>query len=308
MALQTSSWSKALRARARQTFELVRLLRRNPLALAGSLIVLGVLAVAIFAPLFASPNPADPYQRPRTWQSPEPPGTPGHPLGTGVNGADIYYGIIWGTRVSLQIGIIVVGTALLSGLLLGGIAGYFGGAVDEVIMRITDLFISIPGLILAMAVASALGRNLQNIMIALIIVWWPWYVRVFRSQVLVTKQNQYIEAARCSGASRWRIIFRHIVPNSLAPVVVQASLALGVSILVAAGLSFIGFGAEPGFAEWGLMIAEGREFIAQGFWWMVFFPGLAISIFVLGFNLLGDGLHDLFDPKLRSLLYGTDGA
>lgn len=308
MAIQESSLSKTLRARARRTLETVRLLKRNPLALAGSLIVLGVLGVALFAPFIAPPNPIDPYQRPRTWQPPEPPGTPGHLLGTGVNGADIFYGIVWGTRVSLQIGVIVVGTALVIGLLLGGIAGYFGGKVDEIIMRTTDLFISIPGLILAMAVASALGRNLQNIMVALIIVWWPWYVRVFRSQVLVTKENQYIEAARCSGASRWRIIFRHIVPNSLAPVVVQGSLDLGVTLLVAAGLSFIGFGAEPGFAEWGLMIAEGREFIAQGFWWMVFFPGLAISVFVLGFNLLGDGLRDLFDPKLRSMLYGSDLA
>jgi peptide/nickel transport system permease protein len=291
----------------RNIIEGLRLLRRNPLALAGAAIVTGIVLTAILAPFLAPPNPADPYQRPRTWQPPDPPGTLGHILGTGVNGADIYYGIIWGTRVSLQIGILVVGTALLIGMLLGGIAGYLGGRVDEVIMRVTDLFISIPGLILAMAVASALGRNLQNIMIALIVVWWPWYVRVFRSQVLVTKQSQYIEAARCSGASRARIIFRHIVPNSLAPVVVQASLDLGVTILVAAGLSFIGFGAEPGFTEWGLMVAEGREFIAQGFWWMVFFPGVAISIFVLGFNLLGDGLRDLFDPKLRSLLYGTDG-
>jgi peptide/nickel transport system permease protein len=288
--------------------DMLGLLRKNPLAVIGLVIAVGLLAVAILAPVLAPPSPGDPYQRPRTWLQPQPPGTPGHFLGTGVNGADIYYGLVWGTRVSLQISLYVVGAALLIGLLLGGIAGYFGRWVDEAIMRTTDLFIAIPGLILAMAVASALGRSIQNIMIALIIVWWPSYVRIFRSQVLVTKQSQYIEAARCSGASSWRIIFRHIVPNSVAPLLVQASLDLGVVILVAAGLSFIGFGASPGYSEWGLMIAEGRDYISQGFWWMVVFPGLAISIFVLGFNLLGDGLRDLLDPKLRSLMYGETAA
>jgi peptide/nickel transport system permease protein len=304
MSDRATAFSKAFRARAKGIRDTLRLLRRNPLALIGLAIALGLLVVAILAPVLAPPAPGDPYQRPRTWLQPQPPGTPAHLLGTGVNGADIYYGLVWGTRVSLQISLYVVGAAVLIGLLLGGIAGYFGRWVDEAIMRITDLFIAIPGLILAMAVASALGRSIQNIMIALIIVWWPAYVRIFRSQVLVTKQSQYIEAAKCSGASSWRILLRHIVPNSIAPLLVQASLDLGVVILVAAGLSFIGFGASPGYSEWGLMIAEGRDYIAQGFWWMVVFPGLAISIFVLGFNLLGDGLRDLLDPKLRSLMYG----
>lgn len=291
----------ALRVRLGRGIELLRHLKNNPLAFAGMAIVLGIIALAILAPVLAPPNVQDPYQRPRTWQRPEPPGTPGHLLGTGLNGADIYYGIIWGTRVSLRIGGTVVGATVLIGVLLGGLAGFFGRWVDELIMRLTDLFMSIPGLILAMAVASALGRSLENILIALVIVWWPWYVRIFRSQVLVTKQSQYIEAAQASGASRGRIIFKHIVPNSMAPVIVQASLDMGVTLLIAAGLSFIGFGAQPGYAEWGIMISEGKDFMAQGLWWMVFFPGLAISIFVLGFNLLGDGLRDVLDPKLRVL-------
>ncbi len=307
MIRKKSAWSKTLLAQVRRVRELFRMLRKNPLALTGIVIVSGILIIAVLAPILAPPNPIDPYQRPRTWRLPEPPGTPDHILGTGVNGADIYYGVIWGTRVSLGLAVLVVSASALIGVLLGGIAGYFGKWVDEIIMRISDLFISIPGLIMAMAVASALGRSLMNIMIALVIIWWPWYVRIFRSQVLTTKQEQYIDAARCSGASQGRIIFKHIVPNSLTPVVVQASLDLGVTLLIAAGLSFIGFGAEPGFSEWGLMIAEGRDYIAQGFWWMVFFPGLAISIFVLGFNLLGDGLRDMFDPRLRSLLYESVG-
>jgi oligopeptide/dipeptide ABC transporter ATP-binding protein len=281
--------------------EFLRHLRNNPLAFIGLLMVIGVLAVAAAAPLLATPNEPDPYQRPRTWMQPEPPGTPGHPLGTGVLGADIYYGIIWGTRIALFTAVSVVSVTLVIGILLGGVAGYYGGVADEVIMRLTDLFMSIPGLILAMAVVSALGRSLEFILIALVIVWWPWYVRIFRSQVIVTKESQYVEAARVSGASEPRIMFRHVVPNSLSPLIVQASLDMGIVLLIAAGLSFLGFGAQPGFAEWGLMIAEGRNFIAQGFWWMVFIPGIAITIFVLGFNFLGDGLRDVLDPKLRSV-------
>ena len=303
MKSRMESSAKALRARGRAALELLRLIRKSPLTLIGIAIVIGLLMVALLAPVLAPPNPIDPYLRPNTWLQPQPPGTPGHILGTGVNGADVYYGIIWGTRVSLQISLYVVAAALLVGLLLGGVAGYFGRWIDEVVMRITDLFMAIPGLILAMAIASALGPSIQNIMTALIVVWWPAYVRIFRGQVLVTKQSQYIDAARCCGASSRRIIFRHIVPNSIAPLLVQASLDLGVVVLVSAGLSFIGFGPPPGYSEWGLMIAEGRAYISLGYWWMVLFPGLAITIFVLGFNLLGDGLRDLLDPKLRSLMY-----
>ena len=165
-------------------------------------------------------------------------------------------------------------------------------------MRVTDVFLAIPYLILAMAVAAALGRSIENIMMALIVVWWPQYARLLRGQVLSIRENQYVEAARSVGASGWRILFRHVLPNSFSPLLVQITLDLGAVLLVAAGLSFIGLGASPGTAEWGLMISMGRTHMFHA-WWYVTFPGLAILITVLGFNLLGDGIRDITDPKLR---------
>ncbi|PNX50062.1 MAG: hypothetical protein BV458_13875 [Thermoplasmata archaeon M9B2D] len=165
-------------------------------------------------------------------------------------------------------------------------------------MRITDVFLAIPYLILAMAIAAALGRSIDHIMEALIIVWWPTYARIMRGQVISIREQQYVEAARSVGASNTRILFRHIFPNSFAPLLVEITLDLGAVLLVAAGLSFIGLGASPGTAEWGLMISSGRTYMFQA-WWYVTFPGLAILLVVLGFNLLGDGLRDVTDPKLR---------
>jgi peptide/nickel transport system permease protein len=182
--------------------------------------------------------------------------------------------------------------------LLGGLAGYFGGVLDEILMRITDVFLSIPYLILALAIAAALGRSIDHIMEAMIITWWPTYARLMRGQVLALREQQFVEAARSVGARNSRILFRHILPNSLAPLLVQITLDLGAVLLVAAGLSFIGLGASPGTAEWGLMISDGRAFMFHA-WWYVTFPGLAIVLVVLGFNLLGDGLRDVTDPKLR---------
>jgi peptide/nickel transport system permease protein len=192
----------------------------------------------------------------------------------------------------------VVLSATIIGIFLGGIAGYFGGKLDELLMRITDVFLSIPYLILAIAVAAALGRSIENIMMALILVWWPQYARLLRGQVLSIRENQYVEAARSVGSSNWRILFRHVIPNSFAPLLVQITLDLGAVLLVAAGLSFIGLGASPGTAEWGLMISSGRMHMFHA-WWYVAFPGLAIVLTVLGFNLLGDGIRDITDPKLR---------
>jgi peptide/nickel transport system permease protein len=206
--------------------------------------------------------------------------------------------VIYGTQISLKICLMVVLTATLIGIFLGGIAGYFGGKIDEIVMRVTDVFLSIPYLILAIAVGAALGRSIENIMMALIVVWWPQYARLLRGQVLSIRENQYVEAAKSVGANSWRILFRHVIPNSFAPLLVQITLDLGAVLLVAAGLSFIGLGAPPGTAEWGLMISSGRMFMFHA-WWYVTFPGLAIVITVLGFNLLGDGIRDITDPKLR---------
>jgi peptide/nickel transport system permease protein len=206
--------------------------------------------------------------------------------------------VVYGAQTSLRICLLVVAIATLIGVLLGGLAGYFGGVIDELLMRITDVFLSIPYLILAMAIAAALGRSIDHIMEAMIITWWPTYARLMRGQVLAIREQQFVEAARSIGARNSRILFRHILPNSLAPLLVEITLDLGAVLLVAAGLSFIGLGASPGTAEWGLMISDGRTVMFHA-WWYVTFPGIAIVLVVLGFNLLGDGLRDVTDPKLR---------
>jgi len=207
-------------------------------------------------------------------------------------------GLLLGARISIRIGLIAVGVTVLIGALLGAFSGYFGGPWDELIMRITDVFLSIPGLILALAVAAALGRSLDTVLYALIVVSWPVYTRLVRGQTLSVRENAFIEAAKASGASDFRIVFRHILPNTRAPILVQASLDVGTIVLVAAGLSFLGLGAQPGTPEWGLMVSRGFTFFPRN-WWQVSFSGLMIFLFVLGFNLLGDGLRDIFDPRIR---------
>lgn len=221
-----------------------------------------------------------------------------HYLGTTVDGEDVLTGLLLGAAISVRIGILVVVAAMIVGSLLGALSGYYGGAADELVMRITDVFLSIPGLILAMAIAAALGRNLDNIVYALIIVYWPPYTRLVRGQALSVRENLYIEAARATGASELRVVTRHVLPNTLAPITVQASLDIGSVVLVAAGLSFLGLGAQPGTPEWGLMVARGFAFFPNN-WWQVTFSGLMIFLFVLGFNLLGDGARDILDPRLR---------
>lgn len=221
-----------------------------------------------------------------------------HFLGTTVDGEDVLTGLLLGTQISVRIGLIVVVVATIIGSLLGAISGYYGGAIDELVMRITDVFLAIPGLILAMAIAAALGRNLDNIVYALIIVYWPAYTRLVRGQALSVRENLYIEAARATGASELRVVTRHVLPNTLAPIMVQASLDIGSVVLVAAGLSFLGLGAQPGTPEWGLMVSRGFDHFPNN-WWQVTFSGLMIFLFVLGFNLLGDGARDILDPRLR---------
>jgi peptide/nickel transport system permease protein len=198
----------------------------------------------------------------------------------------------------LAIALIVVLCAAAIGSGLGAFSGFKGGKIDEVLMRVTDVFLAFPGLILAMAIAAALGRNLANLTIALVLVWWPPYARLIRGQVLSEREKLYVEAARASGATTTRTIFRHVLPNSIYPLLVNATLDLGGVILTAAGLSFIGFGAGAGVAEWGLMIADGRNYLFESPW-MATFPGLAILLSSLSLNLVGDGLRDVLDPRLR---------
>ncbi len=301
---------KSMAPRIREFKFSMFLMRKSMLAIVGLIMVLAIVLLALFAPYLA-PVPEgqrDPMIIPKDFQSPKPPGAEDHLLGTGRLGADIYYGIVWGARTSIYIALLVVFIASVVGIVLGGMAGYYGGRIDDLLMRVTDVFLSIPGLILAMAVAAVLSRSLENIMLALVVVWWPPYARLVRGEVLSVRENTYVESAKAVGAKDSRVLFRHVLPNSLAPMLVAATMDLGVVVLVAAGLSYIGFGPPSGTAEWGRMVSDGQDYFLstvyyQGEpynpWWMVTFPGLMIFIFVMGFNLLGDGLRDILDPKLR---------
>ena len=226
------------------------------------------------------------------------PPSPAHWLGTDQLGRDLLSRLIFGARISLTVGVVVVAIAGLVGTLVGLIAGYWGGMVSELLMRLTDIFFAFPSLILAMAIAGALGPSLTNVMIAIAAVSWPVYARLVRGQVLTLRQREFIEAARSVGASTPRILLQHILPNALSPILVQASFDMGNAILSAAGLSFIGFGAQPPTPEWGVMISEGRQYISTQFW-LSAFPGLAILLVVTAFNLVGDGVRDILDPRLR---------
>jgi peptide/nickel transport system permease protein len=254
-------------------------------------IIVVVVGVAAAAPLLVLRNPI----RTDLNQRLEPPG-PGRPLGTDDLGRDIYSRILVGSRVSLEVGIFVLVFAVAIGTVVGALAGYLGGWADEAMMRVTDMFLAFPALVLAMAVAAALGRGLTNAMIAITFVWWPWYARLVRSQVLMLKDREFVLASKAIGASNRRVLFRHILTNCWPQVIVQASLDVGYAILVTASLGFIGLGAEPPTPEWGSMVAQGRNFLLTH-WWYPTIPGLAIMITVLGFNLLGDGLRDALDPR-----------
>jgi peptide/nickel transport system permease protein len=283
--------------RIKETRYSLYLIRKSPLVLIGVIIIAIYVIMAIFAPFLVHFG-TSPYIIPRHYDSVLRPPNSVYWFGTDYLGSDIYSGVIWGAQIDLKIAVAVVGVALIIGSLLGAVAGYTGGWLDEALMRVTDVFFAFPGLILAMAVVAALGgRSLENVSIALMIVWWPTYARLVRGQVLLEREKLYVEAARSVGANDARILLFHILPNTIQPVIVQATLDMGGVLLTAAGLSFIGYGAEPGTAEWGLMIAVGQRNFED--WWVTVFPGLAILFCALAFNLVGDGVRDIMDPKLR---------
>jgi len=272
-----------------------RALRRSPLTLTGLVLIATFVLVATAAPWLAPQNPlAQDLANRLTGPS------PAHPFGLDSLGRDVYSRVIYGARISVVSGIAVVSTAATFGVTAGTVAGWLGGWWDEVMMRLTDMFLAFPSLILAMAISAILRPSLTNALIAIAVTSWPTYARVMRAQMLTLRTRDYVEAARAQGARDVVIIVRHLIPNALAPVFVQATLNVGSIILISAGLSFIGFGAQPPTPEWGLMVSEGRRFLTDQ-WWIATFPALMILLLVLGFNLVGDGARDLLDPRLRKL-------
>src|SRR5437867_4748956 len=268
-------------------------------AVAGFVIIVAVLLTAAFAPVLA-PYPPDLtnnaiFLKPPAWQAG---GSWAYPLGTDAIGRDILSRLIYGARLSLLIGIAVVALSIAVGIALGLLAGFARGITEIAIMRLMDVLLTLPSLLLAIVIVAILGPGLMNAMLAVAVVVLPHYVRITRASVIAETSRDYVTAARMSGAGRLRLMFSEILPNCTAPLIVQASLGVSTAILDAAALGFLGLGAQPPSPEWGTMLADAREFVLRA-WWVVTFPGLAILITVLAFNLLGDGLRDAFDPKLK---------
>jgi dipeptide transport system permease protein len=273
--------------------------RANHGAVAGLVFIIAVMLTAAFAPVLA-PYPPDltnnaVFLKPPAWQAG---GSWAYPLGTDAIGRDILSRLIFGARLSLLIGIAVVAMAIVVGIVLGLIAGFFRGVVEIAIMRLMDIILTLPSLLLAIVIVAILGPGIMNAMIAVVIVVLPHYVRLTRAAVMSETAKDYVTAARASGATRVRLMFSEVLPNCAAPLIVQASLGVSTAILDAAALGFLGLGAQPPASEWGTMLADAREFVLRA-WWVVTFPGLMILLTVLAFNLLGDGLRDALDPKLK---------
>ena len=270
-------------------------LRRNPLAVIWLIISLSLIAVAIFAPLLA---PHDPIAQDLTRRL-LPPGTAGNWLGTDDFGRDILTRLLYGSRITLYSVMLVILTAPVAGLIIGTVAGYFGGCVDVILMRITDIFLAFPKLILALALVAVLGPGMENAVLAIALTAWPPYARVARAETLTVRNSDYIAAVKLQGAGPIRVIWGHVMPMCLPSVIIRVTLDMAGVILTAAGLGFLGLGVQPPLPEWGLMISAGRKFLFEQ-WWVATMPGLAIFIVSLGFNLLGDGLRDVLDPRSAS--------
>jgi peptide/nickel transport system permease protein len=270
---------------------LVDFARRNRLFVVGLAFFGAIIVCAVFAPWIATHDPAhmdfgDKLQAPGAE----------HWFGTDALGRDIFSRVMYGTRTSLYIAIVVVLVALIVGVPIGLVAGYFGGRTDHFIMRLADVFLAFPPLLLPIAITAALGAGLFNAMMALAISWFPWYARIVRGSVMAIRHELYIDAARAMGVGHVRIMLRHALPNAMTPALVQSSMDFGYAILATASLSFIGIGAKPPAIEWGLMVASSRSKFLD-FWWTAACPGLAIFVTVFAINLIGDGLRDYFDPK-----------
>ena len=291
-----NSFVQTMKPRIRSFRESMYLLARNKLSPFALIILVILVLGAIFAPSIV-PYPEDFYDAVHTDEQLLPPSAE-HWMGTDELGRDIFSRVVYGARISLTAALAAVGLSLLIGIPLGAIAGSFGGWVDNVIMRITDVFLSFPPLLLAIAMVALLGSSLNNAVLAIALSWWPWYTRLIRGQAISVKERKFVQAAETIGTPRARIIFKHIIPNCISPVIVQASMDIGGVILTVASLSFLGLGAQLPTPEWGLMISTGRRFFPDS-WWYCIFPGIAIFITVLCFNLLGDAIREILDPKTR---------
>jgi peptide/nickel transport system permease protein len=278
---------------------------KNSMARIGLVLLIIFSLMAAFAPILAPPKYAfAPYRMPHKGFStiPKPPSAQ-NIFGTTSGQYDIYYGVVWGTRTAFKTGLFVVLVAAFIGVCVGVVAGYYGGWIDEIIMRIVDIVWTIPSLILAMALVVSFGRGLENIMLALALVSWRWYARVIRSEVLKIKEMGYVHAAKMMGVSDIRIMIRHILPNTIYPIIIMGTLEMGSIVIMASFMSFIGLGAPKGYADWGQMVALARNYIVGPpesplkYWYTIFFPGGCIILFVLAWNLIGDALRDTFDPK-----------
>ena len=281
-----------LQARCVEIYLAWRRLAQNRLAMVGLSIVLGLILMAIFAPLLATQAPYEQTLQDRLL----PPFSAGHWLGTDEFGRDLWSRIVHGSRITLTIVALVAVTAPLFGLAIGTAAGFFGGLADSLLMRLTDIFLAFPRLILALALVAALGPGIENAILAIALTAWPPYARVARAETITLRNADYIAAIRLQGAGAPRILLGHIVPMCLSSAIVRVTLDMAGIILTAAGLGFLGLGAQPPLPEWGLMISSGRKFLFEQ-WWVATVPGLAIFIVSLGFNLLGDGLRDVLDPR-----------
>ena len=267
--------------------------RSNTMSVIGLSILIVIIIIALLAPYIAphpttGVNPADRLTEPNSE----------YLFGTDRVGRDIFSRVLIGTGLALKVGTTIIVLASGIGVTMGAVAAYFGGWVDEILMRFTDIFLTVPGLVLAIAVTSALGRGIDNAMIGIALVWWPGFARLTRSQVISIKEEPYIEAIYGLGAGHLRILFRHILPNALSPIIIKMTTDFGFAVLTAAALGFIGVGAQPPTPEWGAMINEGRDHFPES-WWIATFPGLAIWLLVFSWNLLGDGLRDVLDPRSR---------
>lgn len=294
--MRKDTMMKILNSKFKQFKINIYLLKKNALTKFALYSVLILVLIAIFVPMFLpaaqhinqDANPAEKLLSPSS----------SHIFGTDELGRDIFKRVLLGTRISLKTALLAVGAAILLGVPLGAVAGYFGGFIDEIIMRFTDIFLGFPPLLLSIAIAAFLGPNLNNATFAIALSWWPWYTRIVRGQAVSLKERQFVKASQALGAPSYSIIMKHVIPNCIAPIIVQASMDIGGVILTIASLSFLGLGAQPPTPEWGLMVSTSRNYFLNA-WWYSIFPGLAIFFTVLIFNLLGDGLREILDPKTR---------